>query len=70
MAKPDLSRIDEQMKSGQPFSLTDAQYRKSTGLDIPKNQSYLLHRSAVAKLAEKSGYKLVVQERTISFEKI
>ena len=69
MATPKLDKIEKQMKSGEAFSLTNSQYKKSTGLDIPKNNNYLVKESAVAKKAKLYGYKIIVHERQISFEK-
>ena len=69
MATPKLDSIVEQMQAGESFSLTNSQYKKSTGLDIPKDTSYLVKQSAVAKRAREMGYKIVVHERQISFEK-
>ncbi len=69
MATPNLDKIEKQMKTGETFSLTNSQYKKSTGLDIPKDAIYLIKRSAVAKKARENGYKIVVHERQISFEK-
>lgn len=69
MATPKLDSIERQLKAGETFSLTNSQYKKSTGLDIPKNSNYLVKNSAVAKKARIYGYKIVVHEREISFEK-
>ena len=65
MPTPKLDGIIKQLKAGVPFSLTNSQYKKSTGLDIPKN----LKRSAVARQAKELGFKIVEHERQISFEK-
>lgn len=69
MARPKLDNIIKQLETGEDFSLTDSQYKRKTGLNIPKNPYYLLNSSAVAGVAEKYGYKLVIQERTLIFEK-
>ena len=69
MPMPKLDRIIKQLDAGETFSLTNSQYKKSTGLDIPKDISYLVNRSAVAKKARERGYKIVVREKEISFEK-
>ena len=69
MASPDLKGIIRQMESGEEFSMTEKQYIRSTGMGIPKSPWYLKNRSAVAKAAKKNGYKITIQERTISFEK-
>ena len=69
MATPKLDSIVKQMEAGEPFSLTNSQYKKSTGLDIPKKISYLVKESAVSKKARAYGFKIVVREREISFEK-
>lgn len=69
MSRPDLKGIIKQFEAGQPFSLTDSQYKKSTGQSLPKSVYYLLKGSAVARKAKDYGYKLIVQERTVRFEK-
>ncbi len=69
MSSPNLEKIIELLESGEQFSLTESQYQKNTGLNIPKNNTYLVKNSAVARKAKEYGYKLVVQERTILFEK-
>lgn len=69
MPVPKLEKIIELLESGEPFSLTDSQYKRKTGLNIPKSSTYLVKSSAVAQKAKEYGYKLVLQERQISFEK-
>lgn len=69
MPSPNLERIIELLESGEQFSLTENQYQRETGLNIPKNNTYLVKNSAVARKAKEYGYKLILQERTILFEK-
>ena len=69
MAKPNLTEIEERLKNGELFSLTDAQYTKKTGLALPKEKNYLIKRSALAKLCKKYGYSLSLTEKRVSFEK-
>lgn len=69
MPSPNLDKIIELFESGEPFSLTDSQYKQKTGLFIPKDNSYATKKSAVAKRAMEYGYKVTLQERTLSFEK-
>ena len=69
MSKPDLTKIEKLLKSGEDFSLNDAQYKSKTGLSIPKNPYYLIKNSAIAKLARRYGFRISHQERKISFEK-
>ncbi|MDE6774709.1 MAG: hypothetical protein K2J37_00140 [Ruminococcus sp.] len=69
MPSPKLEEVIKLLESGEQFSLTDSQYKKKTGLNIPKNNTYLVKKSAVARKAKEYGYKLVLQERTILFEK-
>ena len=68
MARPDLSKVIKMLEAGEDFSLTDKQYLKKTGLSIPKNPSYLISESAVAKEARKNGFSVTLQERTIIFK--
>ncbi len=69
MSSPKLEGIIRQLDAGETFSMTNSQYKKSTGLNIPKDTNYLIKRSAVAQKARERGYKIVVHEREISFEK-
>lgn len=69
MPAPKLEKIIELLESGEPFSLTNNQYKSKTGLNIPKDNTYLIKKSAIARKAKEYGYKLVLQERQISFEK-
>ncbi|GEM_PF-3122699 len=77
MSRPKLNRIEEQLKAGAEFTLTEEQYLTMTGTGIPIDNSYLKNRSAVARLAEKYNYHIVVKkvpkivkyERLVSFEK-
>ena len=69
MKKPKLNNIDNLFLSGKNFSLTESQYYKETNATLPKDFYYLKNKSAVAKLAKKYGYKILIQEKTILFEK-
>lgn len=63
MSSPKLEGIIRQLDAGETFSMTNSQYKKSTGLNIPKDTNYLIKRSAVAQKARERGYKIVVHER-------
>lgn len=69
MKRPKLSSIDTLLSTGQDFSLTEKQYEKETSATMPKDFYYLRKKSAIAKLATSYGYKIVIQEKTIKFEK-
>lgn len=69
MAKPDFSKIIPLLESNEEFSLTEKQYLKRTGRDLPKDTYYLKNRSALAKEVEKYGYSIEVKERTIILKK-
>lgn len=69
MANPNLSAIDALLSAGKNFALTEKQYQKETLATMPKDFYYLKNRSAVAKLAKRHGFKIVIQEKTILFEK-
>ena len=69
VANPKLETIEEKLKKGEVFSLTDSQYEKKTGIPLPKGKYYLLNRSALAKLCRKYGYILKLQEKKVSFVK-
>lgn len=69
MKKPKLAEIERRLTYGDNFSLTDSQYQKRTGLPLPKRKDYLKKKSALAKLCEKYGYSLEVQEKKVFFIK-
>lgn len=69
MACPNLKNIEKQLQTGVDFSLTDSQYLKSTGLNIPKSEIYLKSKSAIRKKAEQYGYKIQLVEKTLIFKK-
>ncbi len=67
--RPNLDSILKLFKQNEDFSLTEKQYLVSTGAPLPKGTYYLKKNSAVAKIAKDNGYDIIVQERTIKFEK-
>lgn len=67
--RPNLDSIKKLFKQNEDFSLTEKQYQVSTGVPLPKGTYYLKKNSAVAKIAKENGYDIIVQERTIKFEK-
>lgn len=69
MSKPNLSEIERRLSYEEDVSFTDSQYKKHTGLPLPKRKDYLEKRSAVAKLARRMGFSVQVQEKTIFFIK-
>lgn len=69
MARPKLEKIEEMLAKGKPITLTDAQYEKKTGIALPKEKYYLLNKSAIAKLCKKYGFKIILQEKTITLTK-
>ena len=69
MAKIDFSKIAEMLNSSTDFSLTEKQYYKLTRRNLPKDTSYLLNKSALARFSKEKNLEITVQERTISFKK-
>lgn len=73
MAKhPDLSQIDDIMQKGDNFSVSGEEYERLTGAPLPKDDSYLQKKSAVAKRAKDAGFQIKVSYeavRTVRFEK-
>lgn len=69
MSKPNLAEIKKMLKEGKQFSLTDAQYTKKAGRPLPKGKSYLVNRSALAKLCQVMGYRIELQEKKVTFIK-
>ncbi len=67
--QPNLSELLPLFEAHADFSLTEAQYAEKTGAALPKDASYLLKKSAVARFAAEKGYVLSLNERTVSFKK-
>ena len=65
----DFSKFLPLLESNEEFSITEKQYLKNTGREIPKDTYYLKSKSAFAKLAKKHGYIIEVKERTICLRK-
>ncbi len=68
--RPNLSELLPLFEAQEDFALTETQYAEKTGAALPKDDYYLLKKSAVAKAAMKSGYQMLLSERTILFKKI
>ena len=69
MSRPDLESIKRKLEYGKEFAITDEQYRKKTGVDMPKSIYYTKTKSAVANLAKAYGFKLEIQQKVIKFIK-
>ncbi len=67
--KLDFSKILPLFESNEEFSITEKQYLKNTGRELPKDTYYLVNSSALSKTAKKYGYSIVVKEKTIIFKK-
>ena len=67
--KINFSKFLPLLESNEEFSITEKQYLKSTGRTLPKDTYYLKHGSAFSKEAEKYGYVIEVNERTILLKK-
>lgn len=67
--KPKLSNLDELFEKGEDFELTDSQYEKRTGCRLPKDKSYLLKKSALAKECKKRDFILAVVEKRVILKK-
>lgn len=70
MAKIDFSRIKEMVDSSLDFSITEKQYEKLTGRKLPKDNTYIINNSALAKFAKDCGLKIIIQEKTITFDRV
>ena len=66
---PNFDKLELLFEKNKSFSLTDLQYEKKAGIPLPKDKSYLVNRSALAKKCRKYGYTLKVQEKTVFFIK-
>lgn len=70
MAKLNFDRLIPLFKANEEFSLTESQYKKSVGRELPKDTYYLKRKSALAKEAKKHGFCIEIQEKTISLKKV
>lgn len=70
MKHPNFEKLYPLFQSGEDFSLTETQYKQSTGSSLPKDNRYLQTNSALARIAKEKGYKIIVTERTVSLKKI
>ena len=67
---PNLGNLLPLFESNSDFSLTETQYEQMTGANLPQRKKYIEADSALSKLAQKYGYKVIVQKRTVLCEKI
>ena len=68
--KVDFSKFLPLLESNEEFSITEKQYLKNTGRDMPKDTYYLKNSSALSKKAQEYGYSIEVNERTIILKKV
>lgn len=65
-----LKKLDHLFNKGSTFQLTNSQYEKLIGENLPKEKWYLENRSAVATVAKEHGYQLkMIVDKTIEFIK-
>lgn len=67
--KIDFSKFLPLLESNEEFSITEKQYLKNIGREMPKDTYYLKNASAFSKLAGAYGYIIEVKERTICLKK-
>lgn len=66
---PNLSNLLPLFEADSNFTLTETEYKKMTGANLPQNTKYIEEKSALSKYAEKLGYKVTVKERTVLLER-
>ena len=69
MKRAKFEKLLPLFESNEEFSITEKQYKQSTGADLPKGIYYLKNGSAVSKIAKRYGYKILIKEKTICFQK-
>lgn len=67
--KIDFSKMESLFKSNEEFSITESQYKKFTGCEMPKTTSYFTKKSPFAKFVKEHGYSIEYTERTITLKK-
>lgn len=70
MSKIDFSELEDILSTSINISLSEDQYKKITGRNMPKNESYLIRKSALANFALAHGLRIHVQKKAITFERI
>lgn len=56
--KVDFSKFLPLLESNEEFSITEKQYLKNTGREMPKGKHYLKHSSAFSREAKNTGTQL------------
>ncbi len=69
MARANLDGIRNLMSTGEEIVLTEAQYKNSTGADLPKGNYYLKNKSVLSRVATENGYEIEIVERTVILRK-
>ena len=69
MPKLNFEKLIPLFLTNKEFSLTEKQYKKEVGTDLPKDNSYLKNKSALAKEAKKYGYYIEITEKIICLKK-
>ena len=54
--RPNLNALDCFLDAGTDFQITDSIYESKTGVPLPKDKSYVLHKSALSEWAKEHGY--------------
>lgn len=68
--KLDFSELSDLFGSGKDFELTAAEYEEKVGRALPKRNSYIKNRSAIAAEAKSNGYKVEVAEEPVILRKL
>lgn len=63
MPKLDLSPLEPYFKKGKDFELTAEQYEEKVRKPLPKTEYHIKKTSPLAKLAQKQGFSIQVEER-------
>ncbi len=69
MRNPKLSGLDELFDRGTDFQITDADYKRLTGAELPKSKSYLKNSSAFAQRAKEKGFVIAEVQTTPIIER-
>jgi hypothetical protein len=63
--KMELNELDDLFSCGHDFELTESEYKRRVGKDMPKQESYIEKKSPIARKAEAYGYSVKVETCSI-----
>ena len=63
MPKLDLTLLEPYFEKGEDFELTAEQYEEKVKKPLPKTEYHIRKKSPLARLAQKQGFSIHIEER-------